>query len=107
MDQHKEQMGLLIEMGEIKFDRNDYEKAIETLAKGLNNLSTLHLNWVNLLNFFHKIESVIDVNVKKNTQEINKRSLAISSGDMKATDFVMKKIRVTTESVSEIYFYLA
>lgn len=100
--EREEQLEILIEMGRIKFDTTDYRTAIDTLTRGMDNLTKLYQNWIGLQEFFGKIESFIEVTVIKNVEDLNKWSQKILSGEMKATSNIKNRIAMTTTNV--IYF---
>ena len=100
MEQHKEQMKVLSEMGKITIDKNDYDKALKTLGEGLKNLTKLHKNWSNMVEFFSKISSIIEANLSVNMPKIVKWAGNVMSGDLDSKKpFVMGMIRKTIDLV--------
>jgi len=100
MEQHKEQMNILSEMGKITIDKNDYEKALETLREGLMNLTKLHENWSNMVVFFSKISNIIEANLSVNMPKIDKWAGNVMSGELNSKkQVVMRMIRKTIDLV--------
>lgn len=97
--EREEQMRILTDMSRITFDKNDYKTALDTLTRGLDNLTKLYQNWVRLQEFFGKIESFIEITVVKNVENLNKWSKKILSGEMKITSSIENRIRITTKNV--------
>lgn len=109
--EREQQMRILTDMGTVTFDKNNYEAAMATLTRGMENLTKLYQNWVGLQEFFGKIESFIEIAVIKNIEDLNKLSQKILSGEMKITKNIENKIRMTTRNVmylqmSFTYFFI-
>ena len=103
--EQEEQMNILNEMGKIRFDKNDYENAIGTLARGMDNLSKLYQNWVRLQVFFGTVENFINAKVVSSVKDVNKWYKAvIINGEMKIkrTSFIENEIKKTTNKVIQL-----
>ena len=97
--EREEEFKIRTEMNQIKFDAANYETAIDTLTRGMNNLVKLYQNWIGLQEFFGKIESFIGVTVVKNVEDLNKWSQKILFGEMKITSNIKNRIAMMATNV--------